>query len=230
MVEPQVEELLERLYLVQVEGDPAGPPPDEALVSLAESAGLVHRTDTGLALTEAGRAAAVSVVRRHRLAECLLVNVLAVGGHQADSDACRFEHIIEPALESKMCSLLGHPTACPHGRPIPPGPCCDPAHRPPAPEVTALAEGAVGTEGTVVFLSARNQGEVAKLMAMGILPGEPIRLLRRFPSYVFQVGLTQFTVDRQLAERIQVRWQPSAPSRPARVSPRRHRRGHGHGR
>jgi DtxR family Mn-dependent transcriptional regulator len=95
--------------------------------------------------------------------------------------------------------------------------------------VTALAEGQVGAEGTVVFLSARSQGEVAKLMAMGILPGEPIRLLRRFPSYVFQVGLSQFTVDRQLASCIQVRWEASTALRPARGRSHRHRRGHGHG-
>ncbi len=228
MVDPQVEELLETLYLVQVEGD--APPPQglaEELVSAAEAAGLVRREPAGPLLTEAGRAAAVSVVRRQRLAECLLVNVLAVRGRQVDDAACRFEHIIEPSLEAKMCALLGHPTVSPHGKPIPPGPCCDPAHRPAGPEVTALTEGLVGADGTVAFLSARNQGEVAKLMGMGILPGEPIRLLRRFPSYVFQVGLSQFTVDRQLAERIQVRWErPAAP--PARPGPRRHRRGRGH--
>lgn len=236
MADPRVEELLERLYLSQVEGDSASPepPPAEVLAS-AESAKLVCPGPTGPVLTDTGRAAAVSIVRRHRLAECLLVNVLAVEDNQADADACRFEHIIEPALEEKMCTLLGHPTTCPHGRPIPPGPCCHPDRRTGGQEVGLLSEGQVGCAGIVVYLSARDQQEVRKLMALGILPGEKIRLLRRFPSYVFQVGLSQFTVDRQLAERIHVRWdqRPTEPISASAVEPpsrpSRHRRGHGHG-
>ncbi len=208
MVDQPVEELLERLYLEQVEGDaPSAEPPPADDVAAGQAAGLLRAGPDGPLLTETGLAAATSVIRRHRLAECLLVNVLAIGGQEMEDDACVFEHIIEPALEEKMCSLLGHPPRCPHGKAIPPGPCCGRDRTGQPADVTPLSEGQVNRDGTVVFLSARDQGEVQKLMAMGVLPGESIRLLRRFPSYVFQVGLSQFTIDRQLAERIQVRWE-----------------------
>lgn len=65
----------------------------------------------------------------------------------------------------------------------------------------------------MAHLATRDNREIRKLMAMGILPGMRIRLIQRFPSYVFQVRYSQFTVDRPLAEMIHVRWEPleSAP-------------------
>ncbi len=73
-------------------------------------------------------------------------------------------------------------------------------------EVGALCDGQPGAEGVVVYLSARDQREVQKMMAMGMLPGTAIRVIQSFPSYVFQIGYSQFAVDKQLAEAIHVRW------------------------
>jgi Fe2+ transport system protein FeoA len=72
-----------------------------------------------------------------------------------------------------------------------------------------LSDGVTGAHGVVTHLHARNQREVHKLMALGVLPGVSIRLLRRFPAYVFQVGYSQFTIDRELAQTISVRWEPA---------------------
>jgi Fe2+ transport system protein FeoA len=69
-----------------------------------------------------------------------------------------------------------------------------------------LARGHVGAAGDVVGIDTRDQAQMRKLMAMGILPGTHIQLLRRFPSFVFQVDYSQFTVDRELALSILVRW------------------------
>ena len=131
--------------------------------------------------------------------------MLAVGEDMLDDDACRFEHILRPGLEEKVCTLLGHPKACPHGQPIPPGDCCTKAQEPNG-EVSSLAAAEVGSEGTVAYLTTRDLKEIQKLMALGILPGSAIRLERRFPSFVFSAGYSQFTVDRELAEKIIVRW------------------------
>ena len=60
--------------------------------------------------------------------------------------------------------------------------------------------------GAVAYLATRDQRDVQKMMAMGILPGTDIELLRRFPSYVFQAGYSQFTVDAALARIIYVHW------------------------
>jgi putative ABC transport system ATP-binding protein len=86
--------------------------------------GLVEIRDAEVRLTSTGGRRAQDVVRRHRLAECLLTNTFAISDAEAHSEACKFEHIISPELDRKICTFLGHPNACPHGNPIPPGDCC----------------------------------------------------------------------------------------------------------
>ena len=76
-------------------------------------------------LTPVGSQRARDVVRRHRLAERLFKDTFAVDETEAHTQACRFEHIISPELDARICTFLGHPKTCPHGNPIPPGDCCD---------------------------------------------------------------------------------------------------------
>jgi putative ABC transport system ATP-binding protein len=76
-------------------------------------------------LTASGALRARDVVRRHRLAERLFTDTFAIEDAEAHQQACRFEHIITPELDQRICSFLGHPKTCPHGNPIPPGPCCE---------------------------------------------------------------------------------------------------------
>jgi len=209
--DPRVEELLEQLYVAQVErGRMDGPscPADVARAALA--AGLVELREGQCLLTESGSAAARGIVRRHRLAECLLRDVLGVSASKVDADACEFEHIIKHGLDDRICVLLGHPAQCPHGKPIPRGPCCQKALQDAFKDVGPLSDGPVGAEGAVVYLKTNDRRDVQKLMALGILPGVHVRLIRRFPSYVFQLGFSQFTVDRELAEKIHVRWRDSS--------------------
>jgi putative ABC transport system ATP-binding protein len=76
-------------------------------------------------LTPVGSQRARGVVRRHRLAERLFKDTFRVDDAEAHDQACRFEHIISPELDQRICTFLGHPKTCPHGNPIPPGDCCD---------------------------------------------------------------------------------------------------------
>jgi putative ABC transport system ATP-binding protein len=76
-------------------------------------------------LTSRGRTHAGSIIRRHRLAERLFTDSLAMDSEsEIEQQACKFEHILSPGATDKICSFLGHPRTCPHGAPIPPGPCC----------------------------------------------------------------------------------------------------------
>lgn len=86
--------------------------------------GLVNIQDSEVELTERGQQRARDVVRRRRLAERLFTDTFSIADAEADSQACKFEHIISPELDERICSFLGHPRTCPHGKPIPPGPCC----------------------------------------------------------------------------------------------------------
>ncbi|MDE3137481.1 MAG: ATP-binding cassette domain-containing protein [Acidobacteriota bacterium] len=87
---------------------------------------LLHRTDSHITLTDRGRKRACDLVRRRRLAERLFMDTFSIDDPEADDHACKFEHIISPDLDEKICTFLGHPRTCPHGHPIPPGPCCRP--------------------------------------------------------------------------------------------------------
>ncbi|HLJ85310.1 MAG TPA: iron dependent repressor, metal binding and dimerization domain protein [Candidatus Angelobacter sp.] len=89
--------------------------------------------------TEKGRKRAEDVIRRHRLAERLFVQTFRVQDeHEIERQACRFEHILSPEVTDSICTFLGHPRHCPHGSPIPAGPCCIAAKaKQPAAEVGA---------------------------------------------------------------------------------------------
>jgi energy-coupling factor transporter ATP-binding protein EcfA2 len=77
-------------------------------------------------LTPRGRERAGNIIRRHRLAERLFTDSLAMDSEtEIEQQACKFEHILSPEATDKICTFLGHPRTCPHGAPIPPGPCCN---------------------------------------------------------------------------------------------------------
>jgi putative ABC transport system ATP-binding protein len=76
-------------------------------------------------LTDRGRKRAADIIRRHRLAERLFTDSLAMDSEtEIEEQACKFEHILSPEATDKICAFLGHPRTCPHGAPIPLGPCC----------------------------------------------------------------------------------------------------------
>ncbi len=207
MIRPEVEELLEALYVHEVEND--GYPPTEIVENAAQDAlslNFIESFDDKYKLTDVGTDVGRGVIRRHRLAEMLLTDVLAVKAGEFEEDACRFEHVLKDDVEVKVCSLLGHPTHCPHGNSIPPGQCCKKALTDQIKEVRPLCDGAPDAEGFVAYLATQDNRQVQKLLAMGILPGAKVKVIRRFPSYVFQVGFSQFAVDRSLAELIYIRW------------------------
>jgi len=89
-------------------------------VARMERDGLVHvESDRHLALTETGRKRAVSVMRKHRLAERLLADVIGLEWEQLHIEACRWEHVMSEAVERRILTLLTDPLVCPHGNPIP---------------------------------------------------------------------------------------------------------------
>ncbi len=76
-------------------------------------------------LTARGRQRAADIIRRHRLAERLFTDSLALESEsEIEQQACKFEHILSPEATDKICTFLGHPRTCPHGAPIPAGQCC----------------------------------------------------------------------------------------------------------
>jgi putative ABC transport system ATP-binding protein len=95
------------------------------LLSRMSELRLVETHNGEVQLTPTGSRRARDVVRRHRLAERLFKDTFSIDDSEAHTQACKFEHIISPELDHRICTFLGHPKTCPHGNPIPPGACCD---------------------------------------------------------------------------------------------------------
>jgi DtxR family Mn-dependent transcriptional regulator len=156
-------------------------------------------------LTPAGEYIARRVIRRHRLAEFLLAQVLEVTGEEAERTACEFEHLLSDQVTTSVCTYLGHPPLCPHGKPIPKGKCCEQLVADMAPLVVRLTELRPGEDGRIVFIVPKQQARLLKLGSMGLVPGQIVRLDRKSPSVVVQREETTLALDREIGEEIYVK-------------------------
>jgi putative ABC transport system ATP-binding protein len=140
--EIRFDHLLEQIWICGEEGKPAqadhlqatgpagslpvvGNEPVRRVLSRMSELRLVLLQNGEVQLTPAGSQRARGVVRRHRLAERLFKDTFSIEDSEAQTQACKFEHIISPELDQRICTFLGHPKTCPHGNPIPPGDCCN---------------------------------------------------------------------------------------------------------
>jgi DtxR family Mn-dependent transcriptional regulator len=127
----KVEEYLETIYNMAMEGDVvigarlaekfqvAPPSVTEMLKRLVRDGYIEMDSRRQVTLTSQGQELAEGVLRRHRLTERFLVDMLGMGWHEVHEEACRLEHFISGAMEQRVMTALGHPTTCPHGNPIP---------------------------------------------------------------------------------------------------------------
>lgn len=177
---------------------------DEGLAELLRLA-YVEVHGERVHLRKEGREEARMTVRRHRLSERLMMDILDIKGATGNDRACEFEHLLHHGVDTKICTLLNHPTTCPHGNPIPPGTCCDEARSLGEVGVVALTELKPGEGGEIAYLAASDVRKMQKLMSMGVLPGSDLCLIRTYPSYIFKVGNSEFAVDEDLAREIFIR-------------------------
>ncbi len=132
-----------------------------------------------LVLTEAGRAAADGIFRRHALVEWLLSSVVGLGWAESDLEAGRLQGAISPRVEARLDELLGHPETCPHGNPI------DAATAARRPAGVPLSEIEAGNRATVYRITEEAEedaGLLSYLEARGLRPGAPINILARSES------------------------------------------------
>ena len=145
------------------------------MVKRMEAAGLLKVGASSLALAPAGEELATRIVRRHRLAERFLTDVLGLTWAQAHHEACRWEHVISPEVEEGLTRLLGNPSTCPHGNPIP-------GAAPLRVAVTPLEKVDVGTRFTLVRIPEEVEeadGALAELETHRIAPGRQCTLTAR---------------------------------------------------
>ena len=203
------EEILETMWIRNEEGgDPTcdfdsmeTETKDRALKELAKF-NFISVSENQTSLTETGKAEAENVVRRHRLAERLLVDILDTEPGLVEEAACKLEHAIRRGIDDNICILLGHPRVCPHGKSIPKGRCCRKGSTKTAKVVLPLSQMKQDQEGRIAYIHSKARDRLQKLMAMGVTPGMRIRVIQRFPSHVFQIERTQIAVDEEIADEI----------------------------
>ena len=142
--------------------------------------------DRHLELTGSGEQRAVRVMRKHRLAECMLVEILAMPWEDVHAEACRWEHVMSDAVERRILDLLGHPSVSPYGNPIPGLAELDPG----------ASDAVVGLQGLLPLPDAvtedlkrvrvrrlaetlqTDEGSMAKLRRVGAMPGADVKARR----------------------------------------------------
>lgn len=204
----RAEEILETLWIEIIENNKekcdASMLKDDGSLKELVKGGHVNVDDNQLDLTVRGKEEAQNCIRRHRLAERLFVDVLDLRGKTVHETSCRFEHMLHKGLDENVCTLLGHPKLCPHGKVIPEGKCCKDVKRMPKKLVMPLTQLKVNKKAKISYLQTQDRDILQKLIAMGTLPKTEIMITQKFPSYVFQIGKSQFTIDKELASCIYV--------------------------
>jgi DtxR family Mn-dependent transcriptional regulator len=214
LIHPLSDELLEKLWYLSEAGRTVSsaeeirmkvdPGELKSKLEELEGAGLV-RLAAQIELTQEGEERARGIVRRHRLAEVLFSEVLQVSMEDAEASACELEHTLTERVVDRVCTFLGHPPKCPHGKPIPRGSCCRLFDRRVEPLISRLADLPIGKTAPIVFIAPRSAARLNRLATLGVVPGTSIRLLQRKPSVVIECGETSLAIEEDVATEIYVR-------------------------
>lgn len=209
----RIDEALELIWILEEEGkstvsnfkassDDESP---EGILNVLIEDELVDVRGEEIVFTDKGYERARGLIRRYRLAERLFSDVFELRDDLVKDDACRVEHILSNELTDSVCTFLGHPPTCPHGKPIPRGECCKKYRVHVEPLITRLSNIEPGTEVKIVFIVPSDKSSVAKLSSMGIIPGARIKLLQKKPTIVLQIEETVIAIDQEIADGILVR-------------------------
>jgi len=173
-------------------------------VDRLEKGGLVtHEPYKGVKLTEEGRKIALRVIRRHRLLERLLTDILHVNWSEAHTAACRLEHGITSDITKNLEKALGHPRTCPHGNPIPTK--CGGIVEEESQPLTELDE---KERGTIAKITEEKPDFLRYLDTIGLAPGASIEVLKKAPfdgPITLKVGGVSHALGHAMASIIQVK-------------------------
>jgi DtxR family Mn-dependent transcriptional regulator len=176
----------------------------QAVLDDLEQSGMVQLEGEQILLTDEGLHRATQIVRRHRLAERLLTDVLHMNPTEVERGACEFEHVLADELTESICTLLGHPRTCPHGSPIPEGSCCRASTRECHSAVIPLTEVPVGKWVRVAYLNAGSDERLHRLSHFGVIPGNLIKLHQLKPSVVVMLESSRLAMEESIARDILV--------------------------
>ncbi len=144
-------------------------------IKLLERKGLItHRPYHGVKLTDKGRKLAIEVIRRHRVSECLLTNILNIEWEKVHELACKLEHSLTEEIIKSIEKVLNNPRKCPHGNPIPTK-CGGIIEE----ESIPLTELDIGSQGIIIKIVEEHSDILQYLSKLGVFPGVIIKILEK---------------------------------------------------
>lgn len=183
--------------------DVSAPAVNRMVTNLKNKGLLEHEPYQGIRLTEVGKREALKELRRHRIAESFLVNVMGFGWHEVHEEANRMSGALSEILTERMAKMAGNPTRCPHGEPIPS------AEGVLIPfEDQLLSEVEEGGLYEVTRVRTREPDRLDYIAALGLTPGKIVRVLHRAPfngPLQLKVGEEYRIVGHNLAELIRIK-------------------------
>ena len=193
--EDQIDEILELIWTLRERGvsdldkllEETKDLEAKSILRLMIKDGLFEVEDNRMILKERGEEKAREIIRRHRLTERLLLEIFEMSEEEVEQEACKLEHILSPGVTDSVCTFLGHPPTCIHGKPIPRGACCAKFKKEMKPLVIPLEELGLGENGRIVFIAPRSHQRLDRLSTLGIVPGSILRMHQKNPSYVLQI-------------------------------------------
>jgi len=153
-------------------------------------------------MTGKGKEIAKGLIRRKRLGETLLEQVLSIKGNEADKIVCEFEHAVIPEVEESICILLGHPSECPHGNPIPAGNCCIEGKNNIDRKVDRITDLETGEKIKIAYIKPESHDKLHKLLNLGIKPGTVIEIHQKQPTFIIKYENTEIAMDSNIAKDI----------------------------
>ena len=212
--EIQIEEMLEYIWILEekdgkAEGirmnDKFGNDIANTYLTVMVEKQLINLNNSSIEFTKTGKKRAELIIRRHRIAERLLNDVLEMRGDEFERGACQFEHFVNEEIIASICTLLGHPEVCPHGNKIPQGECCLSVKKNLEPVISPLSAMKAGKKVKVVYISTKSHASLDRLSGIGVIPGLELTIHQIFPSMILQYGETQLALDKDIAKNVFVR-------------------------
>jgi DtxR family Mn-dependent transcriptional regulator len=180
---------------------------------LADRGLVVHRPYQGVTFTDDGRRAAVAAIRRHRIVERFLADMLGYAWNEADAFAVSFEHEMPDDVTERLYTALHRPTTCPHGFPIPQP---EDADLPATPELYELEPGDIAE----IAVSGSTDAEIVTFLeTLGVRPGVEVAVIEKHPfdgPLVVEVDGSSRTLGERVARQVYVtNTRRAADNRPA---------------
>jgi DtxR family Mn-dependent transcriptional regulator len=168
---------------------------------------------TAVVLTPKGERTARTLVRRHRLSERFLTDVLGLDWETAHREACRLEHVISPEVEEKLDEMLGKPDTCPHGHPIPD----EKGRIKEEGEIKPLCDLCPDEKGCIDRVEEEEPQLLNYLASLGLMPDVEVEVKEVAPfggPLLIKVGDTQYALGREVASKIWTRKGKGSPRGP----------------